>query len=76
MNRIGDLIVTLSSCPFEPPCFAPEFFFDAGVLSVVRGAIDERVVVDQWGCDVPLRGSQNQAAHVDYQRGWLKISAI
>jgi ectoine hydroxylase-related dioxygenase (phytanoyl-CoA dioxygenase family) len=53
--------------PFEPPCFAPEFFFDAGVLSMVRGAMDERVVADQWGCDVPLRGSQNQEAHVDYQ---------
>jgi len=54
--------------PFEPPCFAPEFFFDAGVLSIVRGAMDERVVADQWGSDVPLRGSQNQEAHVDYQR--------
>jgi ectoine hydroxylase-related dioxygenase (phytanoyl-CoA dioxygenase family) len=54
--------------PFEPPCFAPEFFFDAGVLSIVRGAMDERVVADQWGCDAPLRGSQNQEAHVDYRR--------
>jgi ectoine hydroxylase-related dioxygenase (phytanoyl-CoA dioxygenase family) len=54
--------------PFEPPCFTPEFFFDPGVLSVVRGAMDERVVADQWGCDVPLRWSQNQEAHVDYQR--------
>ncbi len=54
--------------PFEPPCFKPEFFFDAGVLSVVRDAMDERVVADQWGCDVPIRGSQDQEAHVDYQR--------
>jgi ectoine hydroxylase-related dioxygenase (phytanoyl-CoA dioxygenase family) len=54
--------------PFEPPCFTPEFFCDAGVLSVVRGVMDERVVADQWGCDVPLRGSENQEAHVDYQR--------
>lgn len=54
--------------PFEPPCFAPEFFFDAGVLSVVRDVMGDRVVADQWGCDVPLRGSQNQEAHVDYQR--------
>jgi len=30
--------------------------------------MDESVVADQWGCDVPLRGSQNQEAHVDYQR--------
>jgi len=54
--------------PFKPPCFAPEFFFDAGVLSIVRGVMGDRVVADHWGCDVPLRGSQNQEAHVDYQR--------
>ena len=54
--------------PFEPPCFTPALFFDAGVLSIVRGAMGDRVVADQWGCDVPLRGSQNQNAHVDYQR--------
>jgi ectoine hydroxylase-related dioxygenase (phytanoyl-CoA dioxygenase family) len=54
--------------PFEQPCFTPEFFFDAGVLSIVRGAMDERVVADQWGCDAPLPGSQNQEAHVDYRR--------
>ena len=54
--------------PFEPPCFAPEFFFDAGVLSIVRRAMDGRVVADQWVCDVPLQGSKHQEFHVDYQR--------
>jgi hypothetical protein len=54
--------------PFNPPCFAPEFFFDKDVLSIVRGAMDDRVVADQWGCDMPLRGSEFQAAHVDYRR--------
>ena len=54
--------------PFDPPCFAPEFFFDTGVLSIIHGVMDERVVADQWGCDVPVRGSQNQNFHVDYQR--------
>jgi ectoine hydroxylase-related dioxygenase (phytanoyl-CoA dioxygenase family) len=54
--------------PFEPPCFAPEFFFDKSVLSIVRGAMDDRVVADQWGCDVPLQGSEYQAFHADYQR--------
>jgi ectoine hydroxylase-related dioxygenase (phytanoyl-CoA dioxygenase family) len=54
--------------PFEPPCFAPEFFFDAGVLSIVRGVMDDRVVADQWGCDAPLQGSKHQEFHVDYQR--------
>jgi ectoine hydroxylase-related dioxygenase (phytanoyl-CoA dioxygenase family) len=29
--------------------------------------MDERVAA-QWGCDVPLRGSQNQEIRVDYQR--------
>jgi hypothetical protein len=53
---------------FDPPCFAREFFFDAGILEIVRGAMDRRVVADQWGCDVPLRGSEHQAFHVDYQR--------
>jgi hypothetical protein len=54
--------------PFEPPCFAPEFFFDPEVLSIVRGAMDGRIVADQWGCDVPLRGSEYQGIHVDYRR--------
>jgi ectoine hydroxylase-related dioxygenase (phytanoyl-CoA dioxygenase family) len=30
--------------------------------------MDESAVADQWGCDVPLQGSQNQEAHIDYQR--------
>ncbi|MBZ5625506.1 MAG: phytanoyl-CoA dioxygenase family protein [Acidobacteriia bacterium] len=54
--------------PFEPPCFAPEFFFDAGILSIVRGVMDERVVADQWGCDVPVLGSKHQQLHADYRR--------
>jgi hypothetical protein len=54
--------------PFEPPCFHPQFFFDPEVLEVVRGAMDDRIVADQWGCDVPLLGSVHQAAHIDYQR--------
>ena len=54
--------------PFEPPCFAPEFFFDPEILSIVRRVMDDRVVADQWGCDVPLRGSEYQDVHVDYRR--------
>jgi ectoine hydroxylase-related dioxygenase (phytanoyl-CoA dioxygenase family) len=54
--------------PFTPPIFAPEFFFDAEVLRIVRGAMDDRVVADQWGCDAPVGGSEHQAPHVDYQR--------
>lgn len=54
--------------PFEPPCFTPAFFFDATILDVVRGALGVRSVADQWGCDVPLRGSEYQRFHVDYQR--------
>jgi hypothetical protein len=54
--------------PFEPPIFNPQFFFDDDVLYIVRGLMDDRVVADQWGCDVPLRGSEYQAVHVDYQR--------
>src|SRR3982074_1411259 len=54
--------------PFEPRCFAHTFLFDAEVLSIVRGVMDDRVVADQWGCDVPLRGSDYQEAHVDYRR--------
>ena len=54
--------------PFEPPCFAPEFFFDAEVVSIVRQHMDERAVADQWGCDVPLKGSTNQDLHVGYKR--------
>lgn len=29
--------------------------------------MDERVVAYQWGCDMPLKGSEYQAARVDYQ---------
>lgn len=54
--------------PFYRPCFAPEFFFDTTIFDVIRGAIGSQVVADQWGCDVPLRGSEYQAFHVDYQR--------
>jgi hypothetical protein len=53
---------------FEPTIFNPQFFFDDEVLYIVRGLMDDRVVADQWGCDVPLRGSEYQAVHVDYQR--------
>ena len=54
--------------PFDPPCFAPQFFFDSGVVSLIHGAMDTKAVADQWGCDVPVLGSQHQEAHVDYQR--------
>ena len=55
--------------PFDPPCFRPEFFFDDDVLSVVRGVmVDDRIVADQWHCDVPLHGSVHQGVHVDYKR--------
>ncbi|MGH6877121.1 MAG: phytanoyl-CoA dioxygenase family protein [Rhizomicrobium sp.] len=54
--------------PFEPPCFHPNFFFNHDVLGAVREAMDDRIVADQWGCDVPLAGSVHQNLHVDYQR--------
>ena len=54
--------------PFDPPCFAPEFFFDEAVIDVVHSAMGPRVVADQWGCDVPLIGSDYQQFHADYQR--------
>ncbi len=54
--------------PFDPPCFVLAFFFDPKVLGIVRALMDDRVVADQWGCDVPVRGSEYQEAHVDYRR--------
>src|SRR6478672_8251906 len=53
--------------PFDPPIFVPQFFFDPAVLSILRGVMGDRIVGDQWGCDVPLRGSEYQGAHVDYK---------
>ena len=53
--------------PFEPPIFVPQFFFDPDVLCILRRLMDDRIVADQWGCDVPLRGSEYQPAHVDYK---------
>ena len=38
------------------------------MLSIVRGLMDDRIVADQWGCDVPLPGSEYQDVQVDYQR--------
>jgi hypothetical protein len=54
--------------PFCPPCFVPQFFFDPIILAVVRGLMGDRIVADQWGCDVPVLGSDFQGMHVDYQR--------
>ena len=54
--------------PFEPPSFTPDFFFDNDVLSIVRGVMGDRIVADQWGCDVPVCGSEYQGVHADYQR--------
>ena len=54
--------------PFETPCFIADFFLNPQVLEIVQAAMGDRVVADQWGCDVPLRGSDYQAPHADYQR--------
>jgi ectoine hydroxylase-related dioxygenase (phytanoyl-CoA dioxygenase family) len=54
--------------PFERSCFAPEFFFDAAILEILKNVMGDRIVADQWGCDVPLPGSDYQTVHVDYQR--------
>jgi hypothetical protein len=54
--------------PFDPPCFAPEFFFDPVILRIVHHALDLRAVADQWGCDVPVRGSTHQEPHADFER--------
>ena len=54
--------------PFEEPGFSPGFFVDPDILRIIRAAMDDRVVADQWGCDVPLFGSEYQRAHVDYAR--------
>ena len=54
--------------PFAGACFAAEFFFDPEILEVVRGVMGARVVADQWGCDVALRGSEYQRFHADFQR--------
>ncbi len=54
--------------PFAPPCFAPEFFFDPEVLSLIRAVLGDRVVADQWGCDVPVAGSAYQDWHIDFRR--------
>ena len=58
----------MSPCLSRRPAFAPEFFFHPVVLDVVRRLMDDRIVADQWGCDVPVRGSGYQNAHADYQR--------
>lgn len=47
--------------PFAPPCFAPEFFFDAGILEIARGVMGKRIVADQWGCDTPVLGQRTSS---------------
>jgi hypothetical protein len=59
---------TSSRCLFEEPCYSPQFFIDPEILRVVRAVMDDRVVADQWGYDVPLLGSEHQRAQVDYRR--------
>lgn len=54
--------------PFDPPCFSPGFFFHEDLLRVVHEVMGDRVVADQWGCDVPLLGSRHQNLHRDYAR--------
>ncbi len=54
--------------PFTPPCFAPEFFFEPGILAIVYAILGDRIVADQWGCDAPVFGSEHQQPHVDYAR--------
>jgi Phytanoyl-CoA dioxygenase (PhyH) len=54
--------------PFSAGCFDARFFFDADVLSIVTSCMGERIVADQWGCDVPLPGSDYQDVHIDYRR--------
>lgn len=54
--------------PFDAPCFAPEFFFNPIVLQIARSVMDERIVADQWACDAPMKGSEYQGIHADYQR--------
>ena len=54
--------------PFEQACFAPKFFFDTEILKILKNVMGDRIVADQWGCDVPLFGSDYQTVHVDYQR--------
>jgi Phytanoyl-CoA dioxygenase (PhyH) len=54
--------------PFDPPCFAPEFFFDDTILRITGSAMDDRIVADQWACDAPVKGSVYQKFHADYQR--------
>ena len=54
--------------PFNKECFSPVFFFDADILAILRTVLGDGIVADQWGCDVPLIGSDYQAMHVDYKR--------
>jgi len=54
--------------PFGPPCFAPNFFFDTEILTIIKDVMGDRIVADQWGCDIPLVGSTYQDLHVDYKR--------
>ena len=34
--------------PFDPPCFAPAFFCDDAVLSIVHAILSDKLVADQW----------------------------
>ena len=43
--------------PFEKPCFTSEFFFNTDILTILKKVLGEKIIADQWGCDVPLYGS-------------------
>lgn len=38
------------------------------MLSIARGVMDDRIIVDPWGCDVPVRGSEYRSIHADYRQ--------
>jgi hypothetical protein len=39
--------------PLEPSGVMPQFFLDPGILAIVRGPMDDRVVADQMGVRCP-----------------------
>jgi len=54
--------------PFNPSTFSADFFFNPTILEMIKSVLGERMVIDQWGCDTAVLGSEYQQLHIDYQR--------
>ncbi len=48
--------------PFDLSTFTPDFFFNPTILEMIKLVLGERIVIDQWGCDTAVSGSESKTS--------------